>query len=76
MKRGRKYHGCGVEYNVKKSERGSNIIFAIILKLLGRISTGEEGKEIEILGKYIKVFKNGDKEEYQVVGNFIHIFVV
>ena len=39
---------CGEEYNVEKRERGSNIIFLIILKLLGRISreAGEKGTEI------------------------------
>ena len=40
-KRGREYHGCGEEYNVEKRERGSNIIFPIILRLLERISSGE-----------------------------------
>ena len=38
--RGREYHGGGEEYNVEKSERGNNIIFPIILRLLGRISSG------------------------------------
>ena len=32
------------EYREKKRKRGSNIIVAIILGLLGRISTGEEGE--------------------------------
>ena len=49
-----------------------NIIFHIILKLLGRISSREKGKGIESLGKKIKILKNGDGEEYEVVGNFIH----
>ena len=56
MKR-REYPGCGEENNVVKRERGRNIIFSIILKLLGRISSREEGKGIEILGKKIKIFK-------------------
>ena len=43
VKSGREYHGCGAEYNVVKREKGSNIIFPIILRLLGRISSGEEG---------------------------------
>ena len=69
VKRGREYHGCGEEYNVEKRERGSKIIVPMILKLLGRIS---RGKVTEILGKKIKIIKNGGGEEYQVVGNFIH----
>ena len=37
MKRGRKYHGCGEEYDVERRERGGNIIFSIILKAVGKI---------------------------------------
>ena len=66
---GKKHHGCEEEYKVEKRE---NIVFSIILSLLGRISSGEEGKRTEILGKKIKIQENGDGEEYQVVGNFIH----
>ena len=46
-----------VEKNItwEKRERGSNIIFPIILRLLGRISSGEEVKWTEILGKKIKI---------------------
>ena len=44
MKRGREYHGCGEEYNVEKRKIGSNIIYPIIIRLLGRISSEEEGK--------------------------------
>ena len=36
-------------------ERGSNNILPVILRLLGRISSGEEGKATEILGKKIKI---------------------
>ena len=58
------YHGCGEEYNVEKKERGSNIIFPIILRLLGRISSVKEGRQflgrnsrfkIMGVGKYIKL---------------------
>ena len=52
VKRGREYHACGEEYNVEKRERGSNIIFSIILRLLGRISRGEGGRKL--WGKEIK----------------------
>ena len=55
MKRGRKYNGCVEENYVEKREMGSNIIFPIILGLLGRISSGEEGKLTEILGNKIKI---------------------
>ena len=53
-------------------EKGNNIIFPIILRLLGRILSEENGKGTEISGKKIKMFKNGVGEEYHVVGNFIH----
>ena len=52
VKGGREYHGRGEEYKVKKRERGSNIIFTIIFRLLGRISSGEG-----IFGKKIKKIK-------------------
>ena len=38
---GREYHGCWEEYNVEKRERGNNTIFPLILRLFGRISSGE-----------------------------------
>ena len=41
---------CGVEYNVDK---GGNIIFPVILMLLGRISNGEGG--LKICGRKIKI---------------------
>ena len=43
-----------------------------MLRLQGRISSGEEGKGTEIFGKKIKNFKNEGGEEYQIAGNFIH----
>ena len=48
VKRRREYHGCGEEYNVEKMERGSNSVFSIILRLLGKISSGEEQMRTEI----------------------------
>ena len=75
-RRGREYHGCGEEYNVEKRERGSNIIFPIIMRQLGRISSGEKGKEMEISGMKIKIKKNGGGEKYQVVENFIHPWII
>jgi len=59
VKRRREYHGCEEELNVEKREMGSNIIFPIILRLFGRISSGEEGKGMEMLGKKIKILKMG-----------------
>jgi len=41
VNREREYHDCGEEYNMEKRKRGSNIIFPIISRLLGRISIGE-----------------------------------
>ena len=37
-----------------KKERGSNIIFPIIIRLLERLSSGEEGTGTEIFGKNTK----------------------
>ena len=76
VKRGIKYNGCGEEYIMGKRERGSNILFPTLLTLLGIISRGEEGKWSEIFGKKIKILKNGFGEEYQVVGNFIHSYLL
>ena len=53
MTRGRE----GKNITWKKRERGSNIAFPIILRLLGGISSGEGGKETEILWKKSR-FKN------------------
>ena len=50
----------------------SKIIFPVKLRLLRRISSGEDGKGTEMLGKKIKIFKNGGGEEYQVGWNLIH----
>ena len=73
MKRGRKYHGLGEEYNVEKRERGSNIIFPLILRLFRRISSGEEGKGFGNYEEENKALKmNWGGEEYQVEGNFIN----
>ena len=48
---------------MEKRQRGSNIIFPLILRLLGRISSGKEGKETEILGKKIKILKKLEGEK-------------
>ena len=48
---------------------GRKIIFPILLRLLGRILSGEEDGN---LGKKIKIKKNAGGEEYKVVRNFIH----
>ena len=66
VKRGREYH------NVEKRKSGSNIIFPIILRLLGRISSKGKLNGKEIWGKIIKLKNIGDGEKYKVVGNFIH----
>ena len=51
VKRGMEYHGCGKEYNVEKRKRGGNIISRIILRLLGRISSGEKGNAVDATGR-------------------------
>ena len=58
---------------MEKRERGSKIVFLILLRLLGRISSGKRpGKRMEILGKKIKILKTGDEERYEVAYNFMH----
>ena len=42
---------------MEKRERGSNIIFSMISRLLERISSREEEKGTEILEEKIKIFK-------------------
>ena len=55
------------------TEKKGNGEAIIILRLLGIISSREEGDGTEIFGKKIKILKWGrDGEEYQVFGNFIH----
>ena len=44
------------------------------IKAVRRKSRGEEGQDI--LEKKIKILKNGGGEEYQVAGNFIHLWKV
>ena len=44
--------------------------------LSARISSGEEEEGTEILLKKIKIPKNDDGEEYQVVGIFIHPLII
>ena len=56
VKRRRECQCCGEEYNMIKRERGSIIVFPIILRLLGRISGLEEGKGTEILGRKLKFY--------------------
>ena len=54
--------------NIEKWDKGSNIIFPIILRLLGRISSGEEDGHF---WEENQDLNNGCGEEYQVLGNFI-----
>ena len=63
-----------MEKNIKweKSERGSNIISPIISWLLGRRSNGKVKRGQELWRRKTICYKNGDGEEYKVVGNFIH----
>ena len=53
---------------MEKGERGSNIIFLIILRLLGRISCGERGRD-GFSEENFRFPKNGRGQEYKVVGN-------
>ena len=54
VKRGREYHGCGKNNNAERRESGSNIIFPIILRRLGRINSRTEG---EMVGRFWAKYK-------------------
>ena len=69
VKRGRKYHDPAVPLKWKRREREAIPSFHIILRLLGRISSGEVDENFE---EENKDFKNGSGEQYKLVGNFIH----
>ena len=62
---------------MEKRVRGSNIIFPIILRPFGRISSGEEGRIIKILVKKIKIEKkrlgriSSYKELYNPIRHFL-----
>ena len=71
VKRGRKYYGCGEEFNVERRVRGSNIIVPFILRLSGRLSKGVRGEQDRNFGEENQVVKRGRKyygcgEEYNV----------
>ena len=71
VKRGREYHGCGEQYNLKKRERGSNMIFSMILRLFGRVSSWGEGKGSVNMGKKIKILKMWVGKNINI-RNFVH----
>ena len=75
MKRGRKLRAFGKNIMWKKRVRGSNCHMFYNIKgrkMKGRLSSGEKGKGTKILGKKIKILKNGGGEEYQFVWHLIH----
>ena len=61
--------GKGILGQWEKRERGSNIIFPTIFRLMGKISSGKEGNIGE---ENQDVDKIGGGEEFYVEGNFIH----
>ena len=63
------WRGEGNIMAVEKRERGSNIIFPIILRLIGRISSWEGNGNFGEEGQVVK--KTGGWEEYRVVWNSI-----
>ena len=68
MKRGREYHGCDGKNITWKKERGrSNIIFPIILGLLGRISSWEKGKGTEVSWKKVKIKKIAVEKKINII---------
>ena len=62
----KEYHSCGEEKNEKK---GKGELISSSLNYLGCY---QEGKGDMNFGEEDQDIKNGDEEEYQVVGNFIH----
>ena len=69
MKRGREYYGYGEEYNMKKRERGRKIIFPVIYRLLGRISSEKKGKWSEFWGRKSRFLKLGVGKNIKLYGN-------
>ena len=68
LKRIKAYHGCGKEYNVEKNgKEESNIIFPMILSLLGRISSGKKGRDRKLGGRKSR-FKNGNVKNIKLYG--------
>ena len=73
MKKEMEYQGCGEEYNVKKVRGETIYLFYYTYKgCWVEYQVGKRGRVTENFGKKIKILKNGDVEEYQFVGNFIH----
>ena len=79
VKRRWEYQGCGKKNVNKRNQYQSSLYGKIdidwmgILRLLERISSGEEGNGTEILGDENEDSeKNGMGEENKVVWNFIH----
>ena len=58
---------AGKNITWKKREWGRNIIFSIIFRLLGRVSSGDGN-----FGGENQDSKKGGGKEYKVAGNFIH----
>ena len=74
MKRGRKYQGCGEEFNVEKKRKGKQYHHPFNIDAVGeniKLRRGE-AKRTDNSGKKIKIKINEGGEEYQVVGTFIH----
>ena len=72
VKRERKYHGCGEEYNVDKKRKGKQYHLSYNIKAVCKNIKWERGEGDEHFEKDNIDFKNGVGEEYQVEGNFIH----
>ena len=66
--RGREYHGCGDECNIEKRKKGSNTIFPIIFRLLGRILSEERGRKRTFRGRKSRFKKMGMRKKIKLWG--------
>ena len=62
-------------YTVEKRERGGNIIFPEILRLLGRKSRGEGDANFGDENPDLKIIRKGVRGEHEVVRNFIYPWI-
>ena len=74
MKRGREYqyYCCWEEYNVEKKGKGKECHLPYIVEAVRNIKWGKGEWDGNFGEENQDLKKNRGREEYQVVGNFIH----
>ena len=77
MEREREYQGCGDEYNAEKG-KGKQYHLPYNIKALGKnIKLGKRERGRTFFRRKLRLIKkNGDGEEYQVKGIFIHPWIL